>query len=134
MRNHGNGITINGQELRLFGKPLDSYWQIKGDKPAFNFSSNPLDCGYFAQWVLENDKLFLTEFEGELILNMGPVTFESQFPGKSLPVFADWYSGILQVQAGKLVFKSHHFGSALEYRFSLEFRKGELVGTTMHDT
>jgi len=134
MRKSGNIITIKGQEFRLYGKPLDQYWEVKGNKPAFSFSSNPLDTGYFAHWIIEDDKLFLLEFVGEIMFSLEPVSFESQFPGKALPLHADWYSGTLQVQTGKQISHSHHFGAALQYKFSIEFKAGAQVNITMHDT
>ena len=129
----GNIITIKGQDYRLYGKPLDQYWQENGNKPAFSFSSSPLDTGYFAHWIIEDGKLYLLEFTGEIMFSFETVSFESQFPGQTLPLLADWFSGTLQVQAGKPISYNYHFGNTMEYTFCIEIKAGVQINITMKD-
>lgn len=131
----GNQIIIENEKYRLFGEPLNSYWELIPNKPSLgSLSSSPLDKGYFAKWVIKEDKLFLIDFEGSDLWFKTQYNFEDYFGNKGDQFFAYWFSGTLSIQSGDIIFTNHHFGDTKEYTFIMEFKDGELVETKMQET
>jgi len=100
--------------------------------------------GYVATWQLDGDQLMLkrveqwrmrenpeaaTNAEAEPdIREMFDVPIEKVMPGRSLPVFAEWYSGKLRVPQGEILDYVHMgYGSRYVRDTFLDFRNGVLV-------
>ena len=131
----GNHIIIDDEDYKLYGEPLNSYWEFISNKPNLGaVSSSPLNKGYFAQWILRDNKLYLSDFEGTDILYRHKYVYEDYFGEKEIDFFAFWFSGTLSVQSGEVVFRDHHFGETKKYSFIMTFEKGELVNTIMQET
>ena len=105
------------------------------DKPIIlGLSSSPLDKGYYAKWELIENKLCLIDFYGgHAFLPQYTYSFKDYFGANEQPYFADWFSGMLEIQEGKTIYRDHHFGDTKEYTFSLTFKKGMLTNTQMKD-
>lgn len=131
----GNIITIEKKEYWVNGEPLNEYWATLTNKPIIlGLSSSPLDKGYFAKWELIENKLFLIDFYGgHALLAQYSYKFQDYFKTSEQPYFAKWFSGILRIQEGRIIYRDHHFGDTKEYSFKLTFKKGVLIKTEMED-
>lgn len=128
----GNQIEIQNRTYRLFGESLNSYWELIPNKPSLgSLSSSPLDKGYFANWVLKENKLFLTDFAGSDLWCKTQYTYEDYFGNKGELFFAFWFSGQLKTQNGRVIFSDHHYGDTKEYVFTMTFENGILIETKM---
>lgn len=133
---YGNVITIEKKEYWMYGEPLNDYWETLMDKPIIlGLSSTPLDKGYYAKWELIENKLFLIDFYGgHALLSQYFYTFQDYFGKSDQPYFADWFSGTVKIQDGKIIHNNHHsFLPIREYSFSFEFKKGFLIKTQIDD-
>lgn len=131
---YGNQISINNKNYWLYGEPLNSYWELIPNKPNLgSLSSSPLDKGYYAKWLLKKNKLYLVDFKGSDIWCKNNYKYDDYFGAKEDVFFAFWFSGILEVQDGKVVFNSHHFGDTKQYRFQMTFENGVLMETKMQE-
>ena len=131
---YGNQIVIEYKKYRLFGEPLNSYWELISNRPSLgSLSSSPLDKGYFASWLLVDSKLFLTDFKGTDIWCKEEYKYEDYFGSKDNSFFAFWFTGQLQIQDGEIIFSGHHFGDMRKYVFTMNFEKGYLLDTNMDE-
>jgi hypothetical protein len=96
----------------------------KGLEEPFSESSN---CyrGYEGQWELKDKKLYLKKLK--VYLKSGKTADMSlYFPG-SKEVFAAWFSGEIDLPAGKETMYSHSTGPMYERYHVLKFKKGVLT-------
>jgi hypothetical protein len=75
--------------------PLEHFFEVMGVESPFcgDYSTNWR--GYIAQWIVENDKLYLVGLQEDNSLPPGG-SFESMFPGQD-KVLADWFTGELSL-------------------------------------
>lgn len=104
------------------------------------FLSTTCMRGYVATWRLDGDRLLLVRIERwrmrdnpeaatdadaePSIREVFEVPVEKVLPGRSLPVFAEWFTGALLIPHGD--FMSYNWSR--DQSTPLEFRKGVLVG------
>ena len=102
--------------------------------------------GYVASWTIESDRLLLAKVEQEHQIELVPndrkeresrrpewemreIPIERILPGKTLPVFAEWYSGRLKIPQGEMTRYVHMgYGSEYERELLIEIRNGVVVG------
>ena len=128
-------IKIGAKEEALTVEPLDTYFSNPDNfkilkKYIPDGSCTALWRGYIGYWEIKNSKLLLNKIEA------GSCSEESRkilpldqiFPGKSQPVFAEWYSGNLVMPRGKLI-EYIHLGYASRYEkyLIMEIKKGFVV-------
>lgn len=131
---YGNTIFIHNNSYRLFGEPLNSFWSLIKNRPRLgSLSTSPLDIGYYADWLLKDNELYLLDFAGSDIFRRNQYEFEQFFGVKNIPFFAYWFCGEISVQAGEVVFTDYHCGDAKQYDFLMTFEKGKLISTEMQD-
>lgn len=97
-------IIINKTEFILHAIPLEQYWKLGNRKPSmYSGDSSMRTRGYYATWLIEDQKLYLTDFNGDDFLLHKVYTLQSIFPSNDGKVFAEWYSGGLIIPYGEEV-------------------------------
>ena len=102
--------------------------------------------GYVATWKIDGDRLLLVKIEQNHWKDAPPadpearrtwrsevetreVQIERVLPGKTLPVFAEWYSGRLKIPQGEMTRYVHMgYGSEYERELLIEIKNGVVVG------
>ncbi|MBI6115998.1 hypothetical protein [Salegentibacter maritimus] len=112
-------IYINGNKEQMATEPLKPFLK---KHPHLRFEPPNTACwrGYFGTWELENDKLYLIDFEGDLEDldgNIATRNLKDLFPGQK-KVFADWFTGLIKIEMGKLL-EYVHMGYASKYEQDL---------------
>lgn len=118
-------LFYKGEETWMASEPLDQYLKNRNN---IKFISPSTNCwrGYFGQWEIKDDKLYLIELTGELEGYI-EVDLNYLFPGQK-HVFADWFSGKIKVPQGKLLDYVHMgYASLYERDLILEFKNGVLA-------
>lgn len=119
----GDTLIFEGESYTIASEPLYDYLEQKG----IEFISMSTACwrGYLATWEIKKDKLFLTELEA-YVGNYSKVELSYLFPGKK-EVFAEWFSGEIIVQHGKMLQYFHAgYESIYEKEMYLIFENGVL--------
>jgi hypothetical protein len=126
-------IFIDGTEHKLYSLPLNQYWE-KHQKTIYPLGSNTaLTRGYYATWLLEDDKLYLIDFWGENFMSREEYSLADLFPGQD-KIFAEWFTGELTVPVGNEI-KYFHAGngSIHEYEAKIKIQNGILIETAFKD-
>jgi hypothetical protein len=111
-------VTYRGKGRALFTLPMEPYFATLKEPPRFQYASTANYRVYIARWLIEDGRLYLTAFSGQLeILHLLPDTTKEArayraevrevgldhfFPGQTGPaarVPARWYSGDLAMEA-----------------------------------
>ena len=119
-------LVYNGQNLRMATEPLEDY--LLSIKLPHKLVAPWSYCwrGYYSKWAIDNNKLFLTEWEG-FILHAQKVGMDYIFPDEEF-VFAKWYSGTIRIPVGELVSYVHGgYESIHKGDLFLEFEEGVLI-------
>ena len=119
-------IIYKKEEYYISTEPLASYLG-KVELP-HKLVAPSTDCwrGYYSKWAIDNNKLFLIEWQG-YILDYQEVGMVYLFPDKEI-VFADWFSGSIRIAMGEIVSYVHGgYGSVYEGEMFLVFENGVLV-------
>lgn len=92
-------LLHDGEELSLFGNPLDDYFTMAGIN--LNFMGRVIagSRGYVATWDIVNGRLYMVALSGWSGRQTRAMNFV--FPEYSDRVFAHWYSGVLRVPFGR---------------------------------
>ncbi|MFL5327484.1 MAG: hypothetical protein ACJ8C4_01105 [Gemmataceae bacterium] len=93
-------IRYNGQIRLMMECPMQSKWpKAESKELTSRLTSNTSNWkGYYAGWELKDSRLFLTSLMGDNKAELA----DSVFPGQKLPIFADWFSGEIQIPYGNL--------------------------------
>lgn len=59
-------LKLNGKEVRMASLPLDQYFEGLKEKSLFSPTSTACWRGYVGTWEIEDAKLYLIEFEGNV--------------------------------------------------------------------
>ena len=129
-------LIYKGNEYELASEPLYPY--LKGTGIRLVQISTACHRGYVAEWLVEDDKLFLTDFNA-FIPNkdtdknwvnkdeIEEVGLEYLFPNQD-KVFAEWFSGVLRVPHGEMIRYVHQgYASIYEKELYLRFVNGKYV-------
>ncbi|NIT57334.1 MAG: hypothetical protein GWN00_14210 [Aliifodinibius sp.] len=130
-------IVYEGEERYLASFPLEQYFTEENPKPEWmEPTSTACWRGYVATWKIDGERLYLVEMTREehrkvngKLKSVDESVFEKLFPGSKKPLLASWYSGVLQVPAGKPINPiSLGFISALKEKLYVSIDKGQVVG------
>jgi len=141
-------LKIDGKLVKLCSEPLEAYFEANGMKPAFPTMNSNCWRGYIGEWEVKDGQLYLLglDVEGgrswhanwsdeeralwEAVGNMADApTLEDLFPEKSLPILADWFSGVLRCGQGNIVNYVHGgYGSTYEKEFLIKIENGVVKG------
>jgi hypothetical protein len=128
-------IKVDGKAESLTTEPLGQYLDNPDKFKILKEHTKLGTCsalwrGYVGHWEIKNNKLLLNKIETDSCSEETKKTLllNKLFPGKPQPVFADWYSGTLQLPKGKLVEYIHAgYASRYEKYLILEIKKGFVV-------
>lgn len=127
-------ILLDEELSPLHAEPLNQLiWRrpgeggIKLDTPLAKCTASYR--GYKASWRIHDDQLFLNKvFVDPCAKEPKEVSLEALFPGKPVPIQADWHTGVLIVPRGKLVQYVHMgYQSIYERYVVLVLKKGRVV-------
>lgn len=91
-------INYDGTSKNIFSQPLEHYFK-KSTRPNFNsFKPEMVSRGYFADWLIENNRLYLVNFEGYVLNNWAEelVSRVDLFDSNN-NIFADWFTGEINI-------------------------------------
>jgi hypothetical protein len=97
-------ILIDGKIYAIYGSPLHQYWEKYGNRPPMVSFNTSLNRGYYANWQINDNRLYLVNFYGE---NQIPLSrrrtycLQDIFAVETGGVFAEWCSGELPIPVGK---------------------------------
>lgn len=121
-----DSITYNNKTTGMGTEPLRDYIPELNLPHRFFATSTFCWRGYFAKWAVENNKLFLIGFDGQILDNI-KVGMDYIFPGEDV-VFAHWFSGEIRIPLGEMVRYIHGgYASVYEGDRFLIFEKGNLL-------
>jgi cbb3-type cytochrome oxidase subunit 3 len=121
----GERLFYKGEETWMAAEPLNQYLQKRND---IKFISPSTACwrGYFGQWEIKDNKLYLIGLEAYLE-GYREVDLNYLFP-RQKQVIADWFSGKIRVPQGEMLDYVHMgYASLFERDLILEIKNGELV-------
>ena len=122
-------LTYNGEKLAMCEEPLSDFFSKGGTTPGFASMNTACWRGYFGQWEILEERLYLVGLAG-MLEDGTEATLESVFPGFPDRVFAHWYSGTIRVPQGKLLDYIHMgYASVYERDLLLTFENGVLTGS-----
>ena len=88
-----DAIIHKNKSYYLSMSPLEHFFKVAEVESPFNGNSSTNWRGYIAQWIVENDKLYLFGLQEDDSEPPGG-SFESMYPEQD-KVFADWFTGEL---------------------------------------
>lgn len=122
-------LVYKNETYGISSEPLESY--LKNKELPHKLIAINTACwrGYFASWEIINNRLFLTEWSGN-IQGYQQVDMSYLF-GDERVVYANWFTGNIYINIGDIVVY-HHFGysSIYEGQLILEFKFGKLIKVT----
>ena len=94
-------ITVSDKKYSLWGFPLNSYWEKYNNRPPLVSDSTANSRGYYAKWLVEDERLYLVDFWGTDVFSFPQKEYSMNdiFPGEN-KVFAVWYNGKLEFGMG----------------------------------
>jgi hypothetical protein len=134
--------------FELFSNPLEDYYRIEKDRPAFKPSANTMAStgnwrGYVATWEIENDVLYLRGIEAVICnfqefiqrkckrADLMELFGEKCINGK---VTASWYTGDLRIPDGRLLESVNMgYGSIYEREIVITVEAGNIVKRELID-
>lgn len=123
-------ILINGTLHYMASEPLEQYLSMLVDAPEFNSPNTACWRGYFGEWLIQDEKLYLTEFTGYISTpedEYKPVDLSYLFPDEK-KVFAEWFTGEIRIPSGKLVQYVHMgYESVYQNDIFIEFLNGKVL-------
>lgn len=122
-------ILINNQIYETWHSALEDYWSKNNNRPSFASFTTAMQRGYFAEWELMNNKLYLINFYGEEFIPMNggyrEYYLNDIFPNES-KVFANWFTGKAEIPFGEP--NENGYYKAFQV---LHFSKGVLMDISM---
>lgn len=125
-------LIYNGKEYHIATEPLHPYLE----EHRISFIAPHTACwrGYVGEWIVEDNKLYLTNLEAnikrekqESSEEYKTVGLEYLFPNEE-KVFAKWFTGVIRIPHGKMLRYIHSgYASIYEKELYLEFASGILV-------
>lgn len=117
----GERVIYKGDTLTMLCEPLEIYFQKNEPRQRFhptleNGCSTALWRGYVGLWRIENNQLFLVDVYacGDKKRSIK----DQIFKGQDSEIFADWFTGDLFIQKGKVI-KYNHFGYDRYYEMEI---------------
>ena len=128
-------ILYNNKTYNLLSLPLDQYFEkYQGQIKPYG-SRTSLYRGYYADWLIEHDQLFLIDFWGEdARLNL-EYDLSDLFPNQK-KVLAKWFTGNIKIPMGKPVrsFYGGLGGFTYEHELTFVINEGNVIDGRFEDT
>lgn len=127
----GERLIFKGEETWMAAEPLNQYLENRND---IKFVSPSTACwrGYYGQWEIKNNKLFLVELKAYLE-GYREVGLDYLFPRQN-KVFANWFSGEIRIPQGEMLDYVHMgYASLYERDLILVFENGLLTNEYVID-
>ncbi len=129
-------LIYNGEEYYLATEPLFPY--LKKHNILFTVTSSSCWRGYIGEWLIEENRLYLTGITGSLRndkrypIGGTPADLKTLFSGQER-VFAEWFSGKIRIPHGRMLEYVHMgYESVYEKELTLTVENGVVTGT--HET
>ena len=127
-------LIYNGETVGMCSTPLDDYFTLINWQPEFEEICTGLWRGYVGEWLIENQRLYLTGIDGFTIIGGEKFTINTLFPKSDSPVFAEWFSGVIRIPRGELIKYFHGgFASVYERDEYVEFKDGVLTDQSIKE-
>lgn len=94
-----DAVTFARQQDSILERPLDDFLGRLPKIPHFDIPNTANYKGYTASWEVKDSRLYMATFHATT--NQQPYSISWLFPGRKLPIHADWYSGTLHIVSGK---------------------------------
>jgi len=134
----GDRLVYRGEEVEIFGFPLEAYFKENPPRPEWLTETNTA-CyrGYVATWEIVGDELFLkgvsrSEWTDPNVDPVSKEIFGKLFPKTKAPLKTDWFSGIISIPRGKIL-RFEGFTEVREKEEHLTFENGRLIKTRLID-
>ena len=127
----GERLIFKGEETWMAAEPLNQYLQNVND---IKFVSPSTACwrGYYGQWEIKDDKLYIVELKAYLE-GYREVGLDYLFPRQN-EVFANWFSGEIRMPQGEMLDYVHMgYASLYERDLILVFENGLLTNEYVID-
>lgn len=127
----GERLIFKGEKTWMAAEPLNQYLQ---NRKNISFVAPSTACwrGYYGQWEIKNNKLYLIDLKAYLE-GYGEVGLGYLFPGQKT-VFANWFSGKIRIPQGELLYYVHGgYDSLYEKDLILVFENGILLNEYIVD-
>lgn len=121
-------LLQNGEQKIIYSQPLEKYFNENNLSNFISLNTSMTIRGYYADWKIENDKLFLVDFVGHQLTsdwNQLEYRLNDLFKDIEPPVFADWFSGDILIPIGENI--STTINPNLRMFTKLSFNKGQLT-------
>lgn len=124
-------LTHKGKDYYISDEPLCPYLESK--RILFNAPNTACWRGYIGDWLIEDNKLYLVGLRAYISKRNLNNRFDSEeivldylFPGQN-KIFADWFSGVLNIPSGKELQYVHGYVPLYEKEFFMKIQKGVVV-------
>lgn len=122
-------LEYDGQRLPMATDVLEPYVEANGINTEFLHRHTALERGYVGVWEILEEALYLTELLGELPDRTAAPVAEMFFPGRGLPILADWFTGTLRCPQGRrLQTRLLGWASVYERDLLIEIERGKVMG------
>jgi hypothetical protein len=118
-------ITFAGQQDSMLERPLNDFLRRLPEIPRFDIPSTASYKGYTASWEVKDSRLYLATFHATT--NRQPYSVSLLFPGRKLPIHADWYSGTVHIVSGRETLAQGRY--TYERVVALQVTNGVVVAT-----
>ncbi len=121
-------LLHNGEQKIIYSQPLEKYFEATSRPNFISFNTSMTIRGYYADWKIEDDKLFLIDFVGhQLESNWNELEYglHDLFKDIEPPVFADWFSGDIIIPIGENISTSIY--PMFKTFLKLTLDKGQLI-------
>lgn len=127
-------IRIGATKYGIFQIPMSEYWYRDGEEPKgrvpipkFDFVTFNNWKGYYAQWSLGRDKLYLIKLKAQI---NGKKVRNEEIIEKRFPVHARWYTGSVFISVGDYDDTKNAFDYVIEFKI----KDGNVTGTTYYES
>jgi len=123
-------IYIDGKKRYMASEPLEQYLQKLENAPSFFSSWTSCWRGYFGNWKIKDNKLYLTGLYGWIQTSeekQKEIDIGFLFPNKK-KVFADWFSGEIRIPLGQLdTWIDREYESVYGERLIFNIKSGNVI-------
>jgi hypothetical protein len=124
-------LIYNDEKLALCAELLGEYLAILGHDTPFKAPNTACWRGYVGQWVICNDRLYITALRG-WIKDRTEVDLSYLFPDYPKKAFAHWVNREIKTTRGKLLDYVHGgFESVYEEELLFEIEYGVIKSVTI---
>lgn len=133
-------LRYEGERVRVFGFPLEEYFDRERPRPDFNAYFPGCERGYIAEWEIEEDALYLVglvgwvgEVDAKSVVNPTEIPLADVIPWAGERVKATWFTGKLVAEQGERLRWAPRYCIPTERDIFLTFENGRLVATAVRD-